>query len=167
MQYSLKRLLTLFAFANLLIAAAFVFPPLLSMIVFTFVSLVVLPPIVMVGVVQTRGSQQAFFLGAMVTGTPHFIISLYMLIMVSVTLDIDQLAATSSDEFDYFGVMHLGFIILGTLGGLMGMAGHVALMGAKTSDGSRVVREEENSVPWGEEVHDTDNAESQKVNLPR
>ena len=63
MQFSLKRLLVLFAFANLLIAAAFVFPLLLSMIVLTFVSLVVLPPIVIVGVVHTRGSRQAFFLG--------------------------------------------------------------------------------------------------------
>ena len=166
MQFSLKRLLVLFAFANLLIAAAFVFPPLLSTIVFTFVSLVVLPPIVIVGVVHTRGSQQAFFLGAMVTGMPHFIMNLYWLVVVSMTLHFEQLAGTA-EELGSFGVFHLGFIILGALGGLMGMVAHATLLSAKKPDDSKSVREEKNAGPWGEEEQVTDIAESQKVNLPR
>ncbi len=168
MQFSLKRLLILFAFANLLIAAAFVFPPILSMIVFTFVALVVLPPIIMVGVVQTRGSRQAFFLGAMVTGTPHFIINLYLLLMFSAELDFSQLMATD-DDFGYFGMMHLGFIVIGTLGGLMGMAAHAMLLPAsKSSDlSSTVVGEAPIASPWDEKELASDGSEVQQVKLPR
>ncbi len=170
MQFSLKRLLILFAFANFLIAAAFVFPPFLSMIVFTFVSLVVLPPVVIVGVVQSRGSRQAFFLGAMVTGTPHFVINLYMLSMVLVSFDVSSLLASDS-EFNYFGVIHLGLIVIGALGGLMGMVAHAFLLPVSGSENPDQNAESKTGTavagPWSEEELASDESAVQQVKLPR
>ena len=99
MQFSIAKLLLVTLFVNFMVAASFAFPPQIGFPLLTFVALIVIPPFIIVGAFNTRGLRQSFFLGAMVAGTPHFIVSAYFAVMVafSVISDGDFSELTDSD----------------------------------------------------------------------
>jgi hypothetical protein len=121
MQFSIAKLLLVTLFINFIVAASFAFPPVIGFPLVTFICLFVIPPFIVVGAVNTRGIRQSFFLGAMVAGVPHFIVSAYMAIMVGFTL-------SGADWSDFTEMespmryMHVLGLLIGALGGVSGMA---------------------------------------------
>ena len=84
-------------------------------------ALFVVPPFIIVGAVNTRGLRQSFFLGAMVSGMAHFVVNIYIAVMLTASLTENGLGA---DDFAETWIRYLnGFgFLLGSLGGLSGMA---------------------------------------------
>jgi len=125
MQFSIARLLLITLFVNFVVAATFAFPPIVGILLLTFVAMFVVPPFILVGVVNQRGIQQSFFLGAMITGIPHFIVTAYFFVVCVISGfdgidlgDLDELA-----DYGYRYVHAIGFLI-GTIGGISGMASY-------------------------------------------
>lgn len=125
MQFSIARLLLITLFVNFVLAATFALPGAMGYLMLTFVSLFVLPPLLVVGVFNTRGLRQSFFLGAMVTGIPHFVFTVYYGLMIAssvvsedlnIFLDVDE---TGLGGLEY--VHPIGYL-LGAIGGSFGMA---------------------------------------------
>jgi hypothetical protein len=125
MQFSIARLLLITLFVNFVLAATFALPFALSFIVLTFVSLFVIPPFVVVAVVQTRGVRQSFFLGAMVTGIPHFLICIYYAVMVAAGFgDLSEVWDIGDEDVGPIRYIHAIGYLLGAIGGGCGMAAY-------------------------------------------
>lgn len=130
MQFSIARLLLITLFVNFVLAASFALPGALGYLVLTCISLFVIPPFIIVGVVNTRGLRQSFFLGAMVSGIPHFIFTVYYGAMVAISLasgDLDgwdELFAADS-ELGGIQYVHPLCYLMGAIGGGFGMAAYL------------------------------------------
>ena len=124
MQFSIAKLLAVVVFINIVIAATWGLPAIVGMAVLLFISAVVLPPFLIVGAVNTRGIRQAFFLGAMVVGTPHFIYCTYIGVVLAIqSLDGESLLEMV-DEDTTGNVIHLVGYVIGAIGGVCGMAAY-------------------------------------------
>ncbi len=132
MRFTLGRLFVLTGFVAFIAANVFIFPSNLAAIILFFLATIVFPPFVWIGVIQSRGSQQAFFIGAMVSGIPHFVFSAYFVctILFFSGLRLDELEIVElwnglfqSDVGMERGVLYVHGIgiILGCIGGLSGM----------------------------------------------
>ncbi len=125
MQFSIARLLLITLFVNFVVAATFAFPPIVGILILTFVAMFVVPPFVLVGVVNTRGIRQSFFLGAMVTGIPHFFITAYLLVVCVISgfdgIDLGDFDELANNGYRY--IHGIGFLV-GSIGGLCGMASY-------------------------------------------
>lgn len=126
MQFSIAKLLLVTLFVNFVVAAAFAFPPTLGVATLTFVALFVVPPFVIVGVVNTRGLRQSFFLGAMVSGSAHYVLNVYFAVMIAMTVFENGVSTADFADDSLRYVNACGFL-LGALGGLCGMAAHYFL----------------------------------------
>ena len=121
MQFSIARLLLITLFVNFIVAATFVFPPAIGVSVLTFVALFIVPPFIIVGAVNTRGLRQSFFLGAMISGTAHFVINVYLGVMLTASFTDSGFDASELTETWIRYLNGFGFL-LGSIGGLSGMA---------------------------------------------
>jgi len=132
MQFSISKFLVFVTFVCVLVAAAFAMPPMWGLFVLSFISLMVLPPFLWVGVFNTRGPVQAFFLGAIITGIPHFVASLCMampILMGAASADFDladllgifSTSEEGGEEVIYLNITHFMGIFVGAMGGSIGM----------------------------------------------
>jgi hypothetical protein len=124
MQFSIARLLAITLFVNFVVAATFAFPPMIGIPLMTFLAMFVVPPFIIVGVANTRGLRQSFFLGAMVTGTPHFVISAYIFVMVIVAGVGGDFSPSDFDEVGFYQYIHGAGFLAGSIGGACGMASY-------------------------------------------
>ena len=137
MQFSLAKFMVALLFVNILAGMTFALPLAWSVAVTTLVSVLVFPPIILVGCVQTRGLRQAFFLGALVAGTPHFVASVYYFAVFAISLVGGNLiwaelsGASPSDEEAMIRYVHPICYLIGLAGGLVGMGAHLFLRSAK------------------------------------
>ncbi len=147
MRFSLKSFLMVVLLINLLAGITFGLPTYVSFSLLTFVSLVVFPPIIIVGVVNTSGYRRAFFLGAMVAGMMHYLVSFYYgytLVLGGIQGDISDIDF-EGDDVRFLVFMHpIGYLI-GVIGGLSGMFAYWSLMrdGGERSTGSESESNEE------------------------
>lgn len=107
----------------LVLAASFAMPVWLGFPLLTIVSVVVLPPTVLVGAFQTRGAKQAFFLGIVAGGALHYIISIYYAFMVVIALADSGWAEVFSDAEGLTYFHPVGYI-LGLVSGAAGVIAH-------------------------------------------
>ena len=127
MRFTIAKLLIAMLLLNVLVCLSFAAPAWIGYPILTLISLIVVPPIIIVGVVNTRGPRQAFFLGCMVAGMPHFLVSLYMaVIMVISYQDWDWL---DEDGVWVMQMSHVAGYFLGMLGGLSGLGAYFMIVG--------------------------------------
>lgn len=130
MQFSLGRFIILVSMLSVVLALSFAAPFEIGFQLLTVISLVIIPPMILVGAVQARGVRQAFFLGCLVAGTPHFILSLYYGIFFGFqTIWSDGTPLIESVEDESGGILflqlfHLIGYAIGMLGGLSGVCAH-------------------------------------------
>jgi hypothetical protein len=144
MRFSIAKLLVaMFAF-NVLIGLSFAAPSWIGFPILTLIALVVVPPVIIVGAVNTRGPRQAFFLGCMVAGLPHFIVSLYTGVIMVISYEDWSWA---DDETAWIMQMcHLGGYFFGLIGGLSGVGAWFMIAG---SDVKAVNKEQAVKVDFG------------------
>jgi hypothetical protein len=125
MQFSIARLLLITLFVNFVLAATFALPFAVGFMILTFVSLFVIPPFVIVGAVHTRGIRQSFFLGAMVTGIPHFLVCVYCAVIVVFSFgDLSEMVDSTDEAAGVLRYIHAIGYLLGAVGGGCGMAAY-------------------------------------------
>jgi hypothetical protein len=135
LQFSIAKLFLLILFFGLLLGATFTFPNLAGLFTLFILAGFILPAFVIVGVVNTRGLRQSFFLGAMVTGIPHFVYVGYMILWLPQSFDgandfTSMLEFVENSKFGRIG--QFIWILMGCLGGLSGMAAYgLITMGTK------------------------------------
>jgi len=125
MRFSIAKLLVAMLLLNVLVCLAFAAPAWVGYPILTLIALIIVPPIIIVGVVNTRGPRQAFFLGCMVAGLPHFIISLYMGVMI--VLSYQDWSWATDDGTWIMQLTQVGGYFLGLLGGLSGVGAYYLL----------------------------------------
>ncbi len=140
MRFSMAKLMVGVLLLNLLLCLSFVTPLNIGYPLLTLVSLAVIPPFVIVGVFNTRGAKQAFFLGCMVAGTPHFIFSVYMAVMMSFSFSEWVNSSGDSDAW-IMQSSHLVGYMIGALGGLSGLGAFYFINSEERSE-SEVQRKE-------------------------
>ena len=122
MQFSLAKFIVLVTFANIILALSFAVPFPVGFYILTVISLIILPPFVIVGAVNNRGPRQAFFLGCLLAGTTHFICSIIFGFLIIQAEWSDSLDA--SDGVQFYQYFHLVGYCLGILGGFSGVAAY-------------------------------------------
>lgn len=123
MRFSIARLLIATVLVNLVLCLSYAVPAWIGFPALTFLSLIIIPPMIIVGVVNTRGARQAFFLGCMLSGIAHWVISMYMAVMFGVSA-FDSSGMSDIFEADEFGIlrgMHAIGYLIGIMGGLSGV----------------------------------------------
>ena len=169
MQFSIARLLLITLFVNFVVAATFAFPPILGVSVLTFLALFIVPPFIIVGAVNTRGLQQSFFLGAMISGTAHFVVCIYVGVMITASIAEGGFSGSDMDELWLRYLHGIGFL-LGTIGGLSGMASFYFLkLGKKSKSPQRPVDWEFNDLSQQPDVYPESSSTSREkeTTLPR
>ncbi|MEM7559256.1 MAG: hypothetical protein AAF394_09035, partial [Planctomycetota bacterium] len=86
MRFSILKLVALTSFVALAFAATFAMPFGMGFLLLSCLSILVLPSVIAVGAAVTRGRQQAFFLGALVSGVTHYVISVYLGVTMGMVL---------------------------------------------------------------------------------
>jgi hypothetical protein len=138
MKFSILNLMLLTFGIALLAGCTFSFPK-IGYLILSIFSVFVIPPFIWVGIVNTRGARQSFFIGAAITGTPHFIYSVYTGIFLAtnaisttrvfgpsgVTETTTGLMDSIDSSMVYF---HSIPILLGCMGGGMGMFAYWVLV---------------------------------------
>lgn len=164
MQFSMARLLVSVLVVNVLLCLAFVVPSVVGVPLLTLCSLVVLPPFVIVGVFNTRKARQAFFLGCMVAGTPHFIYSVYLAVMVSASFSDLSFYDDGGWSMQLF---HLGGYFIGALGGLSGVGSYYLITSDEKAANERTIEEKQHFDDFSNEgaTHPLD--EEPVVRLPK
>ena len=135
MRFSMAKLLVAMLLLNVLVCLTFAAPAYIGYPILTLISLIIIPPAILVGVVNTRGPRQAFFLGCMVAGLPHFIFSVYIAVML--VFSFSDVTFSTDDESDWLvQLTHLGGYFLGMLGGLSGVGAYFLIVASEkdTSD---------------------------------
>lgn len=138
MKISISHLMLVTVGMALLACCSFVYPK-IGYLILAFAAIFVIPPFVWVGIIQTRGCRRAFFLGAAVTGIPHFIFSTYYGFFLATSFlestplysasDVASQSPSLLDQIDQYMVFtHSVPILLGCFGGLMGMIAHHVLV---------------------------------------
>lgn len=145
MRFSISKLVALTAFVAFAFAATFAMPFGLGFVLLSIVSVLVLPPVVVVGAAVTRGRQQAFFLGTLVSGVTHYVVSVYLGVTIAmVMMSGDLFSGTSGleDELGPAKYMHLTGYVVGAIGGAMGALTHWFLVPTRSEEDptSRVAR---------------------------
>ncbi len=125
MRFSISKLLVGTGFLCLFLALSFAIPQPIGFYIQTGISLFVLPPILIVGVVNTRGLRQAFFLGSMFAGFAHFCYCLTKMVTLSWGI-FDGSAVFEVEELDrteafMISITHFVGIGAGIIGGITGM----------------------------------------------
>ncbi|MEL7496993.1 MAG: hypothetical protein AAFN77_05245 [Planctomycetota bacterium] len=119
MKFSIARLIVAITLANVVFGLTFAAPAEIGIPILTFISLVILPPALIVGAVNTRGVRQAFFLGCMFAGIAHFILSTYIAIFFSFSPS--TFVTDLVEENSVLRYIHLIGYMLGLTGGLSGV----------------------------------------------
>lgn len=140
MRFSIARLLIATVLVNIILCLSYAAPVWIGFPALSFLSLIIIPPMIIVGVFNTRGARQAFFLGCMLSGIMHWVVSLYMAVMVAMSsFDgsgmSDLLAA---DELGIFRSFHIIGYVIGIIGGLSGVGMYFFV----TSDPTQAVKKE-------------------------
>ena len=115
MRFTIAKLILATLVINLVVCLTFAVPTEIGFPILTFVSLIVIPPAIVVGVVNTRGVRQAFFLGCMLSGVAHFIFCVYVAMVFAFG---EAIYDSVNDGFQY---MHLIGFIVGLCGGMSGV----------------------------------------------
>lgn len=116
MRFSIAHLILATLLINLIVFLTFAVPAWIGIPIMTFISMILIPPAMIVGAFNTRGERQAFFLGCMVAGVAHFIICIY--IVIAISFDWSSLSSMEDEPLRY---VHLVGLLLGACGGLSGM----------------------------------------------
>lgn len=123
MRFSIARLLIATVLVNVVLCLSYAAPVWIGFPALSFLSLIVIPPMIIVGVVNTRGARQAFFLGCMLSGIAHWVTSLYFVVVVGVS-SFDGSAFLEFFDGDEWGILRsfhaIGYLV-GVLGGLSGV----------------------------------------------
>ena len=127
MRFSIAKLLVAMLLLNILVCLTFATPAWIGYPLLTLIALIIVPPMIIVGVVNTRGPRQAFFLGCMVAGLPHFVMSLYMGVML--VFSYEDWSWANEEGVRVMQLAQLGGYFLGLLGGLSGVAGWFLIVG--------------------------------------
>ena len=132
MRFSIARLIVATLLVNIVVCLTFAAPFEIGFPILTFISLVIIPPAMVVGVVNTRGARQAFFLGCMFAGLCHFVVSLYVAAVYS--FGAASLSEFGSEDAPLRYVHLIGYTI-GLTGGLSGVGMYyLVTMGQQTGD---------------------------------
>ena len=115
MRFTIAKLIVATILVNLVVCLTFVTPVAIGFPILTFVSLAIIPPAIIVGVVNNRGSKQAFFLGCMSAGVCHFVLSVYLGVVCVVE------PTTLGDLDEQWQYVHLVGYIVGLTGGIAGV----------------------------------------------
>lgn len=116
MRYSIAKMLAAMVIINIVVCLTFAVPIELGFPILTFISLIVIPPAIIVGVVNTRGARQAFLLGCMAAGLAHFIISIY----IAIYFAFDQSGIDELYDSPLCYIHMIGYTV-GLIGGLSGV----------------------------------------------
>lgn len=127
MRFSIAKLLVVMLLLNVLVCLSFAAPAWIGFPILTLIALIIVPPIIIVGAVNTRGRRQAFFLGCMVAGLPHFLYSLYFGVIMASSLG--DLSWADDDGAWWMQASHLGGYFLGFIGGLSGLGAWYMIVG--------------------------------------
>lgn len=122
MRFSIARLLCFTLVFGIFMGLSFGLPVEIGFPILTAISLFILPPVIIVGVINTRGARQAFFLGCMLAGIGHHVFSLYIGITLSASFWQDL--GGGDDMLEYFRFAHLIGISFGLIGGLSGVCAY-------------------------------------------
>lgn len=125
MRFSIAKLLVAMLLLNILVCLSFAAPSWIGYPLLTLIALIVVPPMILVGVVNTRGPRQAFFLGCMVAGLPHFIIALYTGVVMVISYE--DWSWADGEVAWIMQIAHIGGYFLGMLGGLSGFGAYFVL----------------------------------------
>lgn len=114
MSFSLARMLTVVSLACLVVAATFSLPGVIGALILIFVSLVLFPVFTIVGLVNTRGEIQSWFLGAVVSMVPVYWFNIYMAFVGGFGISLG-----GSDDFSLriLQLVNYGIVILGGVAG--------------------------------------------------
>ena len=115
MRFTIAKLIVATILVNLVVCLTFVTPKEISFPILTFVSLAIIPPAIIVGAVNNRGSKQAFFLGCMSAGLCHFVLSVYLGVVCFVE------PTTLGDLDGQWQYVHLAGYLVGLTGGMAGV----------------------------------------------
>ncbi len=165
MRFSIAHLILATLVINLVVFMTFAVPFWIGFPIMTLVSLAVIPPAIIVGVVNTRGPRQAFFLGCMVAGVSHFIICIYL--ASAFAFDVSGFNSLEDEPIRF---AHFVGILIGACGGLSGVGMYCWL---KSGEPGQAPVEKQNSelrVDGGfQENHplDVEPSESDRVVLPK
>jgi lipid-A-disaccharide synthase-like uncharacterized protein len=124
MKFSMAKMMAVMGFVSLVLAAAFAMPPFIGYLVLTIISLLFLPQFIWVGAINTRGRPQAFFIGAILSGIPHFCVSAYFLFAVGAYMEVDVFDSSNNEEAYMVNIVHLIGYAIGLFGGLGGVLAH-------------------------------------------
>ncbi len=129
MQVSLKTILVVVIFLSIITALSYAVPFMIGYLLLTVISLVVFPPVLVTGVVYSRGSKQAFFIGCMVTGMIHYFINFYMAVSFLIggaftNFDIDEVLVEDTEVGLFVRSFTLMMYALGFLGGCSAWVAH-------------------------------------------
>ena len=118
MRFSIAKLIVVIFLASIVFCLTFAVDPYIGIPLLTFVSLFLIPPVLLVGAVNTRGAKQAFFLGCMISGIAHFVVSVYLALFVFMG------ALTDWGDEEVLRYLHLGGYIFGLIGGCAGVGAY-------------------------------------------
>ena len=119
MKFSMARMMAVMGFVSIVLAATFAMPSYIGWGILTAISLLFMPQLIWVGAFNTRGRKQAFFVGAILSGIPHFVVAAYLVIYLGISGEWDF-----SADLPWINIIHpIGYLI-GLVGGLGGMFAH-------------------------------------------
>lgn len=128
MKFSMAWMMTVMGFVSVVLAAAFAMPPLVGFFVLTFISVAVMPQLIWIGAINSRGRKQAFFIGAILSGIPHFTITSYCLFLYAV----EPSSLGAGDELGIINIIHVAGYVVGLLGGVGGVLSHCFIVPEKS-----------------------------------
>ncbi len=116
MRYSIAKLLLATVAVNVIVCLSFATPVEIGFPILTFISLFLLPPALVVAIINTRSARQAFFVGCMVAGIGHFVMSIYLFIIY--IFDASSLGDISDEPIRYLHIVGYSLSLVGGLSGV-------------------------------------------------
>ena len=172
MQFSLGKLMVAIAVCSVLLAITFVLPIGLSLTLQTLIAALIVPPFVVVGSVMCHGRRKAFFLGAAGAGLPHFIVSIYLVCALGMTLvmgggleSLYEEVAGETEGYWWVRCGHLMFYCVGLTGAAMGILAHRLLVKPQSRDVAAPQIEEESTIVPVPHIQETSDEKSNRSNL--
>jgi len=132
MRFSIAQLIAVIFLANIAICLTFAAPIEIGYPILTFISLFIIPPALLVGAINSRGSRQAFFLGCMISGMAHFIISVCLTVFMAIYFN-DFATMFTGDDVAHLKYLHLCGYIVGLIGGCTGVGAYSLVTHEKNS----------------------------------
>lgn len=132
MNFSMARMMAVMAFVCVVLSSAFAMPTIVGWAILTFISTVILPPLIWIGALNLNGKAQAFFIGAILGGIPHFVVSSYFLVALAIEFDLNTYLSSSDGELFWVNIVHLLGYVTGFSSGMGGVFAHWLLVPASS-----------------------------------